>query len=150
MKNICASDLIKHEDISWDESDLDIILQEIEDKVHQKLNELAPEKTKKIKEKQMKPWYNNTLRNKNRETRKLEKLWKKNNTPESLNHYKISLKKYNKEMLNAAKNQYATNAVNECGTNTKKLYSVISQLTNKSDENPLPLFKIRRLFYEQD
>ena len=137
LKDVRASDLIQIDDIDLNETDLDQLLQDVEDRVLNRLNEIAPEKTIRVTSRKKKPWFNKTLKNKKKEVRRKERVWRRTKSRNDWNQYRTILDEY-KTMLGKAKSEQTKSLISECGNNTKKMFDVVNQLTNSVSTNPLP------------
>ncbi|KAA0724041.1 putative RNA-directed DNA polymerase from transposon X-element [Triplophysa tibetana] len=94
------------------------------------LEAVAPMKSKRINEKIIAPWYNNTTRALKRETRKLERKCKQTQLEVFKIAWKESASCY-KKALKAAKAEHFRNLIENNKNNPRFLFSTIAKLTNK-------------------
>ena len=104
------------------------------------LDNHAPLINKTIKIKTSSPWYSNTSRQAKREKRHYETLWIKN--PTEYNKYLFNIKRTEYiTKCNQRKTEYYSNKIIECGNDQRKLYNIISSLSDVNKDNAFPVAK---------
>ena len=121
--DITASDLSQMDNMSATE------MAELYDRTLSALLDVhAPLISKTIKIKQNSPWYNNELRAMKRKKRKYERRWIRSGTDEDHNAFKQARVDYIKK-CNETKTTYYSNEVLKCGSDQRKLYKLIRNMT---------------------
>ena len=102
------------------------------------LNEYAHLKMKKIVDREHFEWYSDSVREKKRQVRRLERRMKSSRSEEDKVQYQISLLDYQK-CVQSSKEEYYTRKISECGHDHKKLYALtINRLLENTKQKPLP------------
>ena len=101
------------------------------------LDEHAPIVKSTLRIKSVSPWYNSELRGIKREKRNAEIKWKISNDYADLKLFKRKRKDYIKS-CNSTKILYYSNKVESCDGNQKRLYQLVSKLTNGEKSIPYP------------
>ena len=99
------------------------------------MNELAPERTKTIKNVPDSPWFDNEYKQLRKERRKAERKYKKSKLAENCEKYK-SLRKQTTDLAYVKKREYYTQKLAE--GNSKTMYSVVNKLLDKKQNVVLP------------
>ena len=97
----------------------------------------APEKIKTIILRPEQNWMSEDLKNMKRKVRSLERKYhtiKKLGLKKSLKSWDLNTKK----LLYNTKREYINEKFSKCGTNTKKIYKTLNQITGKDKEVILP------------
>ena len=101
------------------------------------LDKLAPVKKCLVSLKPKKPWFSKDTANEKAKVRCHEKKWLKHKLPSTWRAYpKVRNSYYGK--LNYSKKAIIIQQIADCVNNSKKLYSLISNLTTKSAPTPWP------------
>ena len=101
------------------------------------IDKLAPLKSRNIMVRPTNPWFNNEIRDKKKKMRKQEKKWRKYNMESDLKSFKSERLKY-REMLKKAREVSIAEKVRECGNDSKKLYTLVNNLTCRNMVTPFP------------
>jgi hypothetical protein len=96
----------------------------------------APEHPKVITVREKVPWYTADLRSLKQERRQCERKWLSTKSDEALRIYKDVRSRY-RRCLESSKTVHITEKVNTCGSDSRKLFSLVKNLVNKSTNNPL-------------
>ena len=113
------------------------MVDELESKLLQALNKHAPEITKTVTVRHRLPWYTDKIKEQKRRICRRERVWHKC----KLEFNWIALKEertWYRLMLKEARKTTWTEKIRDCGTDAKKLYTLINNLTNNNKDNPLP------------
>ncbi len=94
------------------------------------LETVAPIKLKKIREKRAVPWYNSYIHSLKKETRNLERKWRKTNLEVFRIAWKNSMSSY-KQTLKVARTEHIRNLIDNNQNNPRFLFSTVARLTNK-------------------
>ena len=101
------------------------------------LDHLAPEKTKFVTMKKMRPWFDEDVANLRRLLRRFENVWLRIRSDNSWNAYKQIRKQYQHKLVEM-KREKISMKIMECGSDSKKLFQFINHLTDHKPEIPLP------------
>ena len=124
-------------EISENITDIDLIVQEIEEQFKKVMDMHAPVQTKKLTHRKKYPWFSDSVKEQKQKVRCRERVWKKYLTEPTLTALKIERAKYN-NMLKQEKIKTLSEKVQECESNIKKLYKLVSEITGTTMDNPLP------------
>ncbi len=94
------------------------------------LETVAPIKLKKVREKHAVPWYNSYTHSLKKETRILERNWRKTNLEVFRIAWKNSMSSY-RQALKAARTKYIRKLIDNHQNNPRFLFSTVARLTNK-------------------
>ncbi len=94
------------------------------------LETVAPIKLKKVREKRAAPWYNSYTHFLKKETRNLERKWKKTNLEVIRIAWKNSMSSY-KRALKAARTEHIGKLIDDNQNNPRFLFSTVAILPNK-------------------
>ena len=137
LKNVNHNALLAEMDINnVNGDDLDSILKNFEDKILLALDKLTPLKMIHVAVRDHKPCYNNSLRTQLRKVHNRERIWRKYKAEHQWMAYKTELGNCN-NLLFMTKCDYIRNKILQNKGDTKKLYSLVSNLTGVKKENPL-------------
>lgn len=98
---------------------------------------MCPVITKVIIEKDNTPWFNAQIMNAIKIRRHKEKIWRRVRTDQSRREY-VSTKSLVNKLIRKRKCMYYKQKITEAGTDAKRLYSVLNNLTGKSCVKKLP------------
>lgn len=112
------------------------------------LDKHAPLKERKITERKKEPWYEDHVKKQKKTVRNRAKIWKKYKEPHQWKAYTIERNRYNR-MLAGSKIRTISEKVVECGTDTKKLYNLINNITGRTKVNPMPPGKSDQILAEE-
>ncbi len=94
------------------------------------LETVAPIKLKKVREKSAAPWYNSYTHSLKKETRILERNWRKTNLEVFRIAWKNSMSRY-RQALKTARTEYIRKLIDNHQNNPRFLFSTVARLTNK-------------------
>ncbi|KAI5085332.1 hypothetical protein C0J45_23157, partial [Silurus meridionalis] len=113
-------------------AELDWATEHLESTLRYTLDDVAPLKTKMIREKKLAQWYNDHTRTLKQTTRKLERKWRQTKLTVFQIAWKESLLNYRKS-LSAARSAYFSTLIENNKHNPRFLFSTVAKLTgNKS------------------
>ena len=118
-------------------SDTDHIVSNFNAAIKSTIDKHLPLKHKKITVRPEIPWYSKYLRTLKQYRRTIEKIHLRFNTSLSKFIYNKIKNRYTTAVKTAISDYYR-NVVQDTNGNTKKLYNIISKLTGRQKENPLP------------
>ena len=138
LKNMDRNKFI--EDLNLEEfpetDNINILVNTLEKKMKESLDNNAPENSRRITVRQKNPWFSDDLREQKRLVRQIEKKWRKYQLEAQWYTLKKEQDKY-RCMLCKIKKEKITAKVLECDRNSKKLYDLVSNLTGTKVVNPL-------------
>ncbi len=94
------------------------------------LETVSPIKLKKVREKRAAPWYNSYTHSLKKETRILERKWRKTNLEVLRIAWKNSMSSY-RQALKTARTEYIRKLIDNNQINPRFLFSTVARLTNK-------------------
>ncbi len=94
------------------------------------LETVAPVKLKKVREKRGAPWYNSYTHSVKKETRNLERKWKKENLEVFRIAWKNSMSSY-RQALKVVWTEHIRKLIDDNQNNPRFLFSTVAKLTNK-------------------
>ncbi len=94
------------------------------------LETVTPIKLKKVREKSAAPWYSSYTHSLKKETRNLERKWRKTNLEVFRIVWKNSMSS-NRQALKTARTEYIRKLIDNHQNNTRFLFSTVARLTNK-------------------
>ena len=119
----------------WENVSHDLSVNELYESFNTKIQQsLAYEKNKSKKKKKSQPWYTKEIQNLKKQLDKKRKKFLKKSDEHNENEYKILKRNYNKE-LKTAKNNYYLNKIKNAKNDTKKIWTIINELLNRSKYN---------------
>ena len=121
--------------MNWDT--LDTQVEKLENTLKGALGKHAPLQTKSVMNRQKVPWFTEEVREMKKRMRCREKLWRKYSNDDLWIAFKVVRWQY-KISIRKAKNVIISDKIQDCKGNTKKLYTLVSNLTGKNTENWLP------------
>ena len=116
---------------------IDDMVDELESKLLQPLDKHAPEITKMVTVRHRLPWYTDKIKEQKRRIHRREWVWQKYKLESNWIALKEERTQYRLMLKEAQKTTWAEK-IKDCGTDAKKLYTLINNLTNNNKENPLP------------
>ena len=139
LKNINVEEFGLILDLSLTENmrDLELINKTYEEEFSRVLDQLAPERTKQITRKEKRLWFNDDIAGLRRILRRSEKIWMR---IKSENNWTINkqIRKQYQNMLTEKKKENISRKIEECGSDSKKLFQLVNHLTGHKPELPLP------------
>ncbi len=93
------------------------------------LETVAPIKLKKVRGKRAAPWYNSYTHSLKKETRNLERKWRKTNLEVFRIAWKNSMSSY-RQALKAARTEHIHKLIDNNQNNPRFLFSTVARLTN--------------------
>ena len=118
-------------------TNLDLMVSEYERILNSVLDELAPMKEKTITLRPTNPWFTEDIKQQKCVMRNREWAWRKYKLPSNWRAFQIERNKY-KSMLRSVHKSTLSKKIDECGNDTKKLYSLVNGLMGRTSENPMP------------
>ena len=118
-------------------TNLDAVVTSLGEEFKHTLDKLAPVKKCSISLKTKMPWYDREMAKHKAMMRCYEKKWLKYKLPSCWTAFKNIRNRYYAR-LNTKKKTVLTEQIAECATDSKKLYSLINNLTTKPDPTPWP------------
>ena len=148
---ICCRDINYHdlvnidlelmaEDIKPDITDvdtLDILVEKLEDTLRSALEKHAPQQTKSVENRHKVSWFTEEVRDAKKWMRHREKMWRKYSTEDLWTAFKVVRWQY-KTSIRKVKCEILSNKIQNCKGDTRKLYTLVPNLTGTNPENPLP------------
>ena len=117
--------------------DLEHLVSQYHQSIHQTLDTHAPVITKTAKVVHKSAWFTTDLRNLKKERRKLEYKWRKTKLEIDHQAFKIARNKFVQE-INIQKVNFYSNEVNKCNGDQRKLYQLVNKLTVGKQESSYP------------
>ena len=117
--------------------DLELINKTCKEELSRVLDQLAPERTKQITRKEKRPWFDDDIAGLRRILRRSEKIWMRIRSENNWIIYK-HIRKQCQNMLTEKKKEKISRKIEECGSNSKKLFQLVNHLTGCKPELPLP------------
>lgn len=113
-------------------------LEILENKIMSELNKHAPLKTKTMRKRELKPWFDEEVRQQRKITKKSEVKWKKRRSKVLWTAYQMERRKYI-SILRSKRKDTLSQKVIECGKDSRKLYRLVSNITGVHKDNPMPV-----------
>ncbi len=110
--------------------DLDTITSNMGTILSNTLETVATIKLKKVREKRAAPWYNSYTHSLKKETRNLERKWRKTNLEVFRIAWKNSMSSY-RQALKDARTKHIRKLIDNLQNNPRFLFSTVARLTNK-------------------
>lgn len=98
---------------------------------------MCPVVTKEILVKDDSPWFNEEILAAKRDKRKKERIWLKQRTDQRKQDYNRA-RNYEKRLITARKRNFYTDKAIQAGSNIRKLYNVLDDLTDSKKKHKLP------------
>ena len=117
--------------------DLQSVYDKYQEELTRVLNQLAPERTKLLINQEKRPWFDQDIAYHKRELRTYEKIWLIYRTEACLQAY-LHLRRWYHSMIFENKKVKISRKIDECGSDSKKLFQLVNHLTGHKPENPLP------------
>ena len=121
----------------YEELQLDGMVEVLDNCLRSAIDKLAPLKTRNIVVRPTNPWFDNEMRDQKKKMRKQEKKWRKHRMESDLKSFKLERVKY-RQMLKKAMEEKIAEKINECGNDSKKLYTLVNNLTCRKIVTPFP------------
>ncbi|XP_041481800.1 uncharacterized protein LOC121428971 [Lytechinus variegatus] len=102
------------------------------------LDSHAPAKTRTIKNRNDCPWFNPDISAAKRKRRRLERKWRSNGKLHIDRELWCAQKNLVNSMLMMAKRSHYVGLVDDCGSDSRKLFSLANRLLNRKKSTPLP------------
>ncbi len=97
----------------------------------------APVVTRDVPDRPRQPWYNDTIREEKRKRRKLERIWKRKQTPVNEELLRAQKNKVNIQ-INSDRSAFYSKKIEESGDNQKDTFKIVKELFHKNGDNPYP------------
>ena len=117
--------------------DLLLVNRIYEEELSRKLNHLAPEKTKFITKKEKRPWFDKDMAILRRILRRSQKIWMRVRSEDNWKAYKKIRNQYQYKLMEKKRDKISMK-IEECGSDSKKLFLLVKHLTGRKPEIPLP------------
>ena len=98
----------------------------------------APAKTRKIRNRTDCPWFNSDIAEAKRKRRRLERKWLSSDKNEIDRKLFCAQKNVVNSLLKKAKRSYFVGLIEDCGDDSKQLFSIANRLLNRKQSSPLP------------
>ena len=131
----CFSQLLELD--GYEELQLDGMAEVLDDNLRRAIDELVPVKTRNIMVRPTNPWFDNEIREQKKIMRKQEKKWRRYKMESDLKSFKLERVKY-RQMLKKARENKIAEKINECSNDSKKLYTLVNNLTCRKTVTPFP------------
>lgn len=118
------------------EQDVDSFVDKLDSELSTILDRHAPTKKKTTTLRAPKPWFSERLLKLKRQSRKLERVWRKYPGKQNYDDFKAARQVYTNELFEEKKNVLSEKMLSAKG-NSKKLYNLVSELTGTKSVNPL-------------
>jgi exonuclease III len=118
-------------------SNLDILVDNMDEITTKALNHLVPEKMIRVTERKKEIWFNEDIKNQRKLVRRRERIWRHYKEDHQLRAFKVERNRLNR-MLFAAKKETISEMVIKCGKDSKALYQLVNNITGVKKVNPLP------------
>ena len=102
------------------------------------LDSHAPAKTRTIKNRNDCPWFNSDISAAKRKRRRLERKWRSNGKLHIDRELWCAQKNLVNSLLMKAKRSHYVGLVEDCGSDSRKLFSLANRLLNRKQSTPLP------------
>ena len=101
------------------------------------LDKHAPLKERRVTERKKEPWYEGHIKQQKKVVRNREHIWRKYKQYHQWKAFTVERNRCNR-MLAGSKLRTISNKIEECGSNTKKLYNLVNNITGRVKINPMP------------
>ena len=128
---------INNLDFGGDNDSVDDLVEKYNKNLADVLDKHAPQKTRLVTIRSKRPWFDQRLQIERRNTRKLERKWRKSKIENDFVAFKNQRDNYNL-MLQEFKSKFYEKIISENSKDQKQLFKVIKQLFHESSETPLP------------
>ncbi|XP_071491907.1 uncharacterized protein [Diadema antillarum] len=133
-----AEDIVSCKLMSSPTDSVDCVVENYNSALSRLLNIHAPVKTRKIRKRTDCPWYNSDIAAAKRKRRRLERKWLSNGKSEIDRKLLCAQKNVVNSLLKKAKRSYYVGLIEDCGEDSKRLFSVANRLLNRKQSSPLP------------
>ncbi|XP_071492587.1 uncharacterized protein [Diadema antillarum] len=133
-----AEDIVSCKLMSSPTDSVDCVVENYNSALSRLLNIHAPAKTRKIRKRTDCPWYNSDIAAAKRKRRRLERKWLSNGKSEIDRKLLCAQKNVVNSLLKKAKRSYYVGLIEDCGEDSKRLFSVANRLLNRKQSSPLP------------
>ncbi|XP_071476415.1 uncharacterized protein [Diadema antillarum] len=133
-----AEDIVSCKLMSSPTDSVDCVVENYNSALSRLLNIHAPVKTRKIRKRTDCPWYNSDIAAAKRKRRRLERKWLSNGKSEIDWKLLCAQKNVVNSLLKKAKRSYYVGLIEDCGEDSKRLFSVANRLLNRKQSSPLP------------
>ena len=118
-------------------TDLETMIADLDTQLKVVLNEMAPERTKAFLVRPTNPWFTEEVKIQKRLMRNREQQWRKYKLQSNRITFKAKHNKY-RAMLQSIRKSTLSDKVNDCNSDTKKLYAFVNGIIGRASENPMP------------
>ena len=116
--------------------ELQSVYNKYENELTRVLNQLAPERTKFLTNWERRPWFDQDIAYQKRVLRRCEKIWLRYRTEACWQAYLHARRWFHSNIVENKKVKIS-NKIEECGSDSKKLFQLVNHLTSHKPENPL-------------
>ena len=120
-----------------DIKDLELIYEKYVNELTRDLGQLAPEKTKLLTNRAKRPWVDQDLASQKKVLRRCEKIWLRFRTVACWQAYQHERRHHQGKIIEMQKEKISKK-IEECGSNSRKLFQLVNHLTGPKPENPMP------------
>ena len=136
LKDINIQNMINSVSINYGD-DLDGLVDQFDNALSMALDEVAPIQTKLQTARKSIPWFTDEVKECKQFMRRRKKIWMKYKSDGTKTAFIKARSKY-KQQLRRAKIGIISTKVIDCGTDTRKLYSLVNGLIGLTTQNPQP------------
>ena len=136
LKDIDFGKMSGYVNINYD-ADLNGLVEQFDKALSVALDEVAPIQTKLQSVRKSIPWFTDEVKECKQFMRRREKIWRRYKTDGTKTAFTKARAKY-KQQLRIAKIGIISTKVIDCGSDTRKLYSLVNGLIGLTKHNPLP------------
>ena len=131
-EDILQSDIYKNK-----ASDVADLVTQYDTVLRNLLDKHAPEVTKKVADKEKRPWINEKIKNAKRRRRRMERRWRKTRLTVHREAYKAEKDNF-QTLLDEEKAMYFKTKIEDCEGDQKQLFSLVNNLLGKGKSSALP------------
>ena len=108
--------------------DLDLVYEKYENELTRVLDQLAPDRTKLLTNRDNRPWFNQALASQKRVLRRCKKIWLRYRTEACWQAYQHARRHYQGKIVEKKK-EMISKKIEECGSDSRKLFQLVIHLT---------------------
>ena len=136
LKDINIQNMINSVTVTYVDN-LDGLVEQFDKALSKALDDVVPTQTKQQTVRKSIPWFMDEVKEHKQFMRRREKIWRRYKTEDTKTAFIKAQSKY-KQQLRREKVRIISTKVIDCGTDTRKLYSLVNGLIGLTAQNPLP------------